>query len=66
MANCHKCGKLKIRKRRDGTRCCKRCGTLPGLYRLSRSGFDPATIAYLESLDSDYQFSPTGGANATF
>ncbi len=30
MANCHKCGKGFIRKRKDGTKRCVSCGYLPG------------------------------------
>lgn len=38
MASCHKCGKVKIRKRRDGSRSCKRCGIIPSITQVGRSG----------------------------
>lgn len=38
MAACHKCGKGKIKKRKDGYKKCRRCGYLPNGQNLSRDG----------------------------
>jgi hypothetical protein len=41
VGSCMKCGKRRVRKGRDGLRKCPRCGVLPGLLRLNRSGAKP-------------------------
>jgi uncharacterized Zn finger protein (UPF0148 family) len=38
MPSCPKCGKVKVRKRADGRRKCKRCGVLQSGKFLNRSG----------------------------
>jgi hypothetical protein len=40
MGSCPCCGKRRVHKRKDGRRKCPRCGFLPGIARLDRSGFN--------------------------
>jgi transcription initiation factor TFIIIB Brf1 subunit/transcription initiation factor TFIIB len=39
MASCPKCGRQKVGKDIEGRRRCRKCGILPGMNGMDRSGF---------------------------
>lgn len=51
MASCHNCGKPNLKKRKCGRRYCSRCGFLPGVAHVDRSGNAP-TLTELEKVDA--------------
>jgi ribosomal protein L37AE/L43A len=53
VASCMKCGRRRIRKRKNGLRKCPRCGVLPGVYRLDRSGYLEGTTTIVCEQISD-------------
>lgn len=55
MANCHKCGKSKIRKRKDGRKKCKHCGFLPDAKLSPPNPFGSCFDAAAHNLIANYE-----------